>query len=926
MLRLRLCRSAWLTWVLALATSAAPGSELKNEHWLAIPTDQGLGELRCDPGGGARFGAPLLRPPGIALDGANDIRASVAGRELRLDFSPSSRAASTRLTWTVPFVREGFYDADSHRLYGSADSLEFRPHREVYRKFVGGSGHARFLEEFKRVEPTRPSSYGASTVIAPIVLGPSNRLLLCGDPEGGFDLDVHWPGAERLECLVADDRLTFRGPITGRLTVRVEPSGRTMIPGDPFRYLTMKFLPDRTLTQSITGKSASLNALVADYLQQGLHFYPGVITGGDWLNGAITTHQLDDPRSPAVRDIRRALVEAANFGYDRCGHFGLMYGWGDSPNYGDGGFLAPSIDARHLHINWVFISSFARSALMTRDRSLLRAVRRRWLALDDGPPILGEKANVPDPVLIKGDWRLDFGLPTQHRLGQTFTARSRFGKVRLALGNRADSAAKVEVRVRRDGPAGAELAVLHAGIPPRTPRAEIEVSLREPASPGRYHAELADVESGRKWDGGLCWWTDPDAPATDPADAAWNGPFQGDRWQMLRLLFDYGYRWFGPEHEGVAAFLPRSGCGLNRSGRTGDPIACVSYWEQYGGGKDLWSSLWYPTACHAMAELARFQGLNAEAVRYDELHRLANESFRRTFGREIDENGSRRFRYVACVDWDDDDHDYGHAHYNLEAIERGIADEGSARRILDWLDHGAISRDGGRTWGPGIYDFWQIAPPFLTVNNTDWQGLGGQTGGYPFGSVLAAGGTRLGTVYPDLISRARIQGADAAWTRTLQVLDRYARPDRLTGGRIVLDPGGRGRWHFGPPSLDRADIEGFREIFPDNGAAAVALPVAFLGLEPTAEGLRLSPRVPSSLDGFEVDGLGYGGAVWKLAVAALRRADGDPQLGVTLSSSHGPTDGWQVEVGKSRTPIRHGQGAVVVVPAGGRLTLIPGAG
>jgi hypothetical protein len=246
-----------------------------------------------------------------------------------------------------------------------------------------------------------------------------------------------------------------------------------------------------------------------------------------------------------------------------------------------------------------------------------------------------------------------------------------------------------------------------------------------------------------------------------------------------------------------------------------------------------------------MAELARWQGLDAEAARYEALRRSADEAFRRTFGREVHDHGEPVYRYVACVDWDGVDHDYGHTHYNLEAVARGIADPAAGRKILAWLDGGSYSADGGTTWKRGIYDVWQVVPPFITVNNRDWQGLGGTSGGFPFGEVLGAGGARLSTVLPDLVARMRIHGPDSAWQRALQVLDRYARPDRLTGGRVFADPGGRGRWHFGPPRLDRADIEGFREIFPDNGAAATALPVAFLGLEPTAVGLRLRPRVRS---------------------------------------------------------------------------------
>jgi hypothetical protein len=690
--------------------------------------------------------------------------------------------------------------------------------------------------------------------------------------------------------------------------------------------LQIRFLPDQEWTQSLTGKRVSLNTLVGEFMQQAVYFYPGVITGGDWLHGAVTTHQLDDPRSPYLAQLRRGLVEAANVGYDRCGHFGLLYCWGRSPNYGDGSLLAPSVDMRHLHINWVFICSAARYALMTRDRALLAARRVRWLALDDAPPSCGGDATVADPVLVAGDWRLDALPPTRHTLGQSFTAERPFRVVRVALGNHAATSARAVLQVRREGPEGPEVGRTTTVLTPHASREEVRVELGTESAPGQYYVELADADSGRKWDGGLCWWTEPEGHYN--RGEAYNGTFRGDRWELLKLLFDYGYEWFGPKLHGVAAYDRAFGCGPNKSGRAGDPIVCNSYWEQFGGGRDMWSSLWYSSACSAMAELARWQGLEAEARHYAEMRRAADEAFRRTFGREVEDNGTRHFRYVAVVDWDGVTHDYGHTHYNLEAVARGIADDESAKRVMQWLDQGALSPDGGTTWQSGIYDYWQVTPPFITINNRDWQGLHGQSGGFPYGEVLAAGGTRLATVLPDLEARARVNGADDVWRRVLQVMDRYARPDRLTGGRVMADPGGRGRWHFGPPRLDRADIEGFREIFPDCGAAGTALPIVFLGLEPTADGLRFAPLVPTALDGLEVSGLGFGGAVWRVAVRVRRGEHATAVRDFEVEKTYGATDAWALEVGPETVPlVPHSDGgrpaATVSLPAGQSVLLRP---
>ncbi len=573
-----------------------------------------------------------------------------------------------QVRWSLPFRRDGFYDADAHRLYLSADSLESQSYRELFRKFVGGTGHAKYIEELKRVNSSHPSAFQHGTVTAPLWLGASSAFKMVCDRELGCELHVEWPQVERLLCQVEKDSITFSGALHGIMRVRLRQSGTTHDTLARFEKLSLQVSPDVELEQSLTGKRVSLNLLLDEFFEQAIYFYPDVITGGDWLHGAVSTHQLDDERSPYVQKIHRSLIEAANIGYDRCGHFGLMYCWGDSPNYGDGGFLAPSIDARQLHVNWVFICSAARHLLMTGKRDVLRVRRARWLALNDEEPLCGGGARQADPILVKGDWRLDFSLPTRHTLGQSFTANTPWRKLRIKLGNTGNAPAQASVTLRRDDPAGDELASrvipLTAGTASEIIRVELDAEL--PA--GRYHVELSDTQSGRKWDGGLCWWTEPETQYS--GGAAYNGPFHGDLWELMQLLFDYGYDRFGPRLHGVAAYDRSLGCGPNKSGRIGDPIVCVSYWEQFGGGKDMWSSLWYSSACSAMAELARWQGLETEARRYEQLRRDADAAFHSTFGREIEEDGQHHFRYVACVNWDGHLHDYGHTHYNLEAVAR----------------------------------------------------------------------------------------------------------------------------------------------------------------------------------------------------------------------------------------------------------------
>jgi hypothetical protein len=98
----------------------------------------------------------LLAGPGLACEGDGTVNVGLDGPHMSLRWTVSG--APTVVRWSVPFRREGFYDADTHRLYLAPDVLDGRPYREVFRKFMGATGHARFVEEFKRVEPARPSS------------------------------------------------------------------------------------------------------------------------------------------------------------------------------------------------------------------------------------------------------------------------------------------------------------------------------------------------------------------------------------------------------------------------------------------------------------------------------------------------------------------------------------------------------------------------------------------------------------------------------------------------------------------------------------------------------------------------------------------------------------------------------------------------
>lgn len=824
----------------------------------------GLRLVRVDPDGTRTplggTAAPWRRTPdgaGLSITGLSEnceLRIMARGPELRIT-PVLLPGVDVEWEWSLRFIRDGFYDVDSHTFYPDARSVA-RGRSLVLpcRKFVAATGHTRFIEEFLRANEM---NYWW--------LGPTGRFLVCGDATESWDLDVTWPGPESRWWRLEPHALVLTGPATP-LTIRVQPRGYETVPGRTFIFPAMAWDPDGTVTSPLTGKNTSLNGLLADFLQQGCFFSPAIILGGDWVYGGVETHLFDDDRSPYKQAIRRKLLEeAALVGYDRYGRFGYRFCWGASPNYGD-----PAIypdhdkrDVRHLHSGSAYVVEVARYALATGDRELLLSRRERFVATDgaEAQPLCGRGADAADSLLVKGDARLDGLPPTRHRLGQTFTASAPFRALRLMLGNlgRDDTTAVIALKPTPDG---ASIETWELPFAAATAVREVPLSLDGEMPAGRYFLEVADARSGQWAASRLVWLTNPCAPYS--AEEAWSGPFTGTLYDLLRALVEYTYERFGPALHGVCAYDPSYGYTADRSGRPGG--SSNSFWEGLGGGKDAYATLFYASACEAMSELARLVDDTANAQYWSQRWRETQQAFGREFWHVADDNGRRVGRFQACTDWDGNAHDYGFSYVNLEAIARGLATREQAHEILWWLDRGQYSPDG-QTWLPDIYSVWTLAPPFNTIANYDWVPYGGTL---PYMQVLTNGGTRPVIAAVDLQARLRTLGADNAYERDCQVLARYASPDRLTGGRIVAEPGGRGRWHFGPPDTDLADVEGFREVFPQEGLLAATHLWAYLGLELTAHGLRIRPRLPSAHTALQVTGLGYQGALLDIRAEAQR--------------------------------------------------------
>jgi hypothetical protein len=205
-------------------------------------------------------------------------------------------------------------------------------------------------------------------------------------------------------------------------------------------------------------------------------------------------------------------------------------------------------------------------------------------------------------------------------------------------------------------------------------------------------------------------------------------------------------------------------------------------------------------------------------------------------------------------------HDYGFTFVNLEALYYGLGDAQKARRIYRWMETEPTS-----TGRPDSYSKWIFAPRANTIHNPMWgenappEERNSQVPpwwhfgwhGTPYGDQCQDGGAILYTSYFDLMVRLRYFGIENAWKRFGEIVSRYRMPDRLCGGPPLF----RGEI----PQQENPGQVGVDLPFPESGLVPCFLLYGVLGVEATAEGLRIHPRLPAALPAFGVDGLHYRG-------------------------------------------------------------------
>ncbi len=293
-------------------------------------------------------------------------------------------------------------------------------------------------------------------------------------------------------------------------------------------------------------------------------------------------------------------------------------------------------------------------------------------------------------------------------------------------------------------------------------------------------------------------------------------------------------------------------------GRTGLGHGIGSnYWDLLPfGHRDLYGSGYYLAALAAGAEMeALLQGHpewgappRADGVTARGLAAEVRRG-RRLAGAEFWDPGAGRF--VGTIDADGQSHDYGFVFANLEALYHGVGGRAQARAIHAWLD-GTRQVPGDTATGPDIYH-WRFAPRATTRRNPDWYLWVWDGRSVPWGEQVQDGGAVLYTSYYDVMNRLRWQGPNRAWRRFAAILDWYEEVQRAGGYRTYYAT------HEG--SLQGAGTAGGLGIdaeFVETAMVPLVLLYGFLGIEATAEGLRIRPRLPKAVERLGVRFLRYG--------------------------------------------------------------------
>ena len=266
----------------------------------------------------------------------------------------------------------------------------------------------------------------------------------------------------------------------------------------------------------------------------------------------------------------------------------------------------------------------------------------------------------------------------------------------------------------------------------------------------------------------------------------------------------------------------------------------TTYWDAYPAGylSAYPNTLFYASVA-AMADIETLAGDAGQRDYYRNLLPIIKAKFTETFW------SPEKGRFISTVDKNGAKYDYGITSTNLYAVVYGVADEAQAASVMAWLTGRRIVA-GDTAQGADIYH-WRIAPRANTVAFEsiepqwwagDFAGVSLKPGGWgQWGVNIQNGGAILYVSYYDILARLRVIGPDDAFERFTAIMAEFHRNS--------LRPDTPG--HYGPPGTPAFAV-GVWTCFPESGLVPLTMLYGFLGIEPTADGLRIHPSLPSQLE------------------------------------------------------------------------------
>ena len=231
----------------------------------------------------------------------------------------------------------------------------------------------------------------------------------------------------------------------------------------------------------------------------------------------------------------------------------------------------------------------------------------------------------------------------------------------------------------------------------------------------------------------------------------------------------------------------------------------------------------------------------------------------RKHAKKVKDVANRKFwnkeagRFIACIDKKGRKHDYGYTIINLESIWYGIANKYHTEQIMDWITGKRIV-ETDTSKGADIYK-WRFGPRASTVRNIEWyQFVWTDPDWLPWGGQIQDGGGVLGFSFFDLWARLHAISPDNAWQRLTEILEWEKEVWNEGGYRNYYKDGKKGTTLQGGGTAGGIGVD-FE--FYESSLIPSIVTYGFLGIDPKANSLKISPKLPDACPEMSVQNLLY---------------------------------------------------------------------